>query len=168
MSKLSINNLDFSNLQAGGGRIILDLIYPVGIIIEFDSNTNPNNIMLGQQWEEFGAGRVLIGVGKAPEDNSITYNLDDKDGSKDAIVVTHTHNIQVYKSNEVGYVPANAWPASVTVRTDVNGINDTGGTWTDRPSGVYSASRTMSDTGSSGTNKNMPPYIAIKRWKRIK
>ena len=49
MSKLSINNLDFSNLEAGGRRIILDLIYPVGIIIEFDNNTNPNNIMLGQQ-----------------------------------------------------------------------------------------------------------------------
>lgn len=139
------------------------------------NSTSPETLF-GGKWTQL-KGRFLLGAGENEANTNNDYGTlaasqvnrtaGELGGSRDAIVVNHTHNIQVYKSGEVGYVPANAWPASVTVRTDVNGINNTGGTWTDRPSGVYSASRTMSDTGSSGTGRNMPPYQVVYMWKRI-
>ena len=42
---------------------ILDIIYPVGIIVEFANDTNPNNIMVGQVWEQWGQGCVVVGAG---------------------------------------------------------------------------------------------------------
>ena len=114
-------------------------------------------------------GRVPVGAGTYTEENTTkSYNRGNTGGSKDAIVVSHTHKIAVYRSNEVGYIPANANPSSVTVRTDVKGIENTGGTWTDRSYTEFSPNTTMSTTGSSGTDKNMQPYIALNYIIRAK
>jgi len=161
-------------LEQGGG-----LIVPIGTIFPYMGNSEPANYMFcnGQAFDKntypelyqiLGTNTLPNLSGKFLLGSSTNHAKGSTGGSEDAIIVSHTHNIQVYKSNEVGYIPANAWPASVTVRTDVNGIDNTGGTWTDRPSGVYSASRTMSDTGSSGTGKNMPPFYTINYIIRVK
>ncbi|WP_300924709.1 hypothetical protein [uncultured Clostridium sp.] len=42
------NNLSFNFLSDSASRIILDLIYPIGIVIEFVNSVNPNDIMKGQ------------------------------------------------------------------------------------------------------------------------
>ena len=40
---------------------VLNLLYPVGIVIEFSVNTNPNTIFTGTTWDRFAGGKVTVG-----------------------------------------------------------------------------------------------------------
>lgn len=80
---------------------------------------------------------------------------------------THHHGIQEYKANECGYIPAGHDASSIQVRTDVNGIQNQGGAFTDRPSGYYFDSSFIENTGGSQPHNNMPPYLTINVWKRV-
>ena len=77
--------------------------------------------------------RFIIGAGN-------NYNVDDTGGSKDAILVSHSHTTLNFVARS-GY----AEPRNFGVGTDGN-CNNTGGTDTQ---------------GESGTNKNLPPYHAL-------
>ena len=68
----------------------LKAIYPVGTIYTSTVAANPAEIFGFGTWQAFGAGRVL--VGQDTEDTSFD-TLGETDGSKDAIVVTHTHSV---------------------------------------------------------------------------
>lgn len=74
-----------------------------------------------------------------------SYTLGTAGGSKDATVVSHTHNVGSYtSSNEAaGY-----------------GLTPSG-TFTDRVKVTASPGDGTSSTGSSGTNANLPPYRAV-------
>lgn len=41
-------------------QTMINLFYPVGIIIEFSNDTNPNNLYPWQTWKQDTSGRVLI------------------------------------------------------------------------------------------------------------
>ena len=58
---------------------ILDTIYPVGIYVQFDNNTDPNVVWPNTTWSK-EEGRVLIGAGS-------TYPLGSTGGS-----ATHSHD----------------------------------------------------------------------------
>ena len=77
--------------------------------------------------------RFIIGAGN-------NYNVDATGGSKDAILVSHSHTTLNFVARS-GY----AEPRNFGVGTDGN-CNNTGGTDTQ---------------GESGTNKNLPPYHAL-------
>ena len=77
--------------------------------------------------------RFIIGAGNS-------YNVDATGGSKDAILVSHSHTTLNFVARS-GY----AEPRNFGVGTDGN-CNNTGGTDTQ---------------GESGTNKNLPPYHAL-------
>lgn len=40
-------------------RQILDIVYPVGMVLMFNNGTNPNNIMHGQTWTKLPGGYAL-------------------------------------------------------------------------------------------------------------
>ncbi len=88
-------------------------------------------------------------------------------------------------ASEVGYVPANGSIGSATVRTDAQGIANTGGTFNDRDGNthtdriVYSTggsgshshtiSRTSTTTGSTGSGTSVDvlnPYYVVYTWTR--
>ena len=133
---------------------IFDLIYPVGSIYISVNSTNPE-VLFGGTWEQI-QGRFLLGM-------SSSYPVGSTGGSKDAVVVAHTHN----PANEAGYT------GFITNSKKAFSIGDMG---SQSGSGRYypfatadfdiSRNTATGSTGVSGTDKNMPPYLAVAMWKR--
>ena len=119
--------------------------------------------------------RFIIGAGSS-------YGRNDTGGSKDAVLVTHTHNLQNHvhginlTTNDPGnhqhtyidqYVVINngyrPWPASNNDCAARNVNTGSGGAHTHTVSGnTGNPSTNTTDTlGESATNKNLPPYYAL-------
>jgi hypothetical protein len=143
----------------------LQAVYPVGSIYISSTVTNPATTFGFGTWAAFGAGKVLIG-----QDTGDTAfdTLEETGGSKDAVVVSHTHTATVtdpahkhlsstgdeyagYGTNGVSS------PGPSGIRFDGRGYTSTEST------GITVANST---TGSSGTNANLQPYVVVKMWKR--
>ena len=141
---------------------LLASVYPVGsIYINAGVTTNPATLLGFGTWAAFGAGRVMVGLNGS---DALFDALEETGGSKDAIVVTHTHTM-LGAGGHAHELPgdliqgtSNASPSAVT-------DNNTRpiGTATD-PVGDHT--HTIDSTGSSGTNANLQPYITVAMWKR--
>jgi hypothetical protein len=153
----------------------LQAVYPVGsVYINAASATNPATLLGFGTWVEFGAGRVLVGQNAS---DALFDTLEETGGSKDAIVVSHTHT------------ESSAGSASGTISggnggdfgsfQSATGVFSVSGSLGNRPQGtagggsLYTTSmsipdhsHTINSTGSSGTNANVQPYIVVKMWKR--
>jgi len=139
----------------------LQAVYPVGSIYISTTATNPATTFGFGTWEAFGAGRVLVGqdTGDAPFDT-----LEETGGSKDAIVVAHTHNV-----TDAGH--------SHNITSSAIGAGGGSGEFTGTngsPGGATLSNRvkpattgiSIDSAGSSGTNANLQPYVVVKMWKR--
>jgi hypothetical protein len=72
-------------------QAIKQSLYPVGsIYINATNNTNPATLLGFGTWSAFGAGRVPVGFNAA---DSLFDTAEKIGGSKDAIVVSHTHTV---------------------------------------------------------------------------
>ena len=162
----------------------LQAIYPVGTLYTNTANiTNPATLLGFGTWVEIGAGRVLVGQNVS---DTLFNTLGETGGSKDAIVVSHTHTVSGSTSgagtgisiNGVGdhahyYERAGSPQAPGGGGSGVSYNNGAttggGGAHThsvNDPSHAHSFSGTTSSTGSSGTNANIQPYIVVKMWTR--
>lgn len=158
----------------------LQAVYPVGSIYISTLATNPGTTFGFGTWSEFGAGRVL--VGQNTSDTSFDV-LEETGGSKDAIVVEHTHTFSATTGSSGDHQHAVDYPLDCTSNryafgsTTVSGVStdafcDTGGSSADIPltqtagAHTHTVSGTTSSTGSSGTNANLQPYVVVKMWKR--
>ena len=137
-------------------------IYPVGsIYTNATNNTNPGTLLGFGTWAAFGAGRVMVGFNGS---DPLFDAAEETGGSKDAIVVSHTHtatdsghtHTQRFGQGSGGSVQP-TW--SVTAS---GSVIETGNYAT--ASGTADIS--VSTTGSSGTNANLQPYITVYMWKR--
>lgn len=122
---------------------LLDFFYPVGCYFETsDAEFNPNKAW-GGKWELETEGLVHIGAGE-------NYEAGDTGGSKDAVVVSHHHLISSGWSSATG--------------TDRITYGQVGGGYYESGQGNV---QFIQDTGVSGTDKNMQPYVVVNRWHRI-
>jgi hypothetical protein len=150
----------------------LRALYPVGsIYINAGVSTNPNTLLGFGTWTAFGAGRVMVGLNSS--DSSFDA-LEETGGSKDAIVVAHTHtgttgssgthtHDGILRESETGQskITLNRSPGSETEY----GTGDNTSSLTDS-AGSHTHTFTTGSTGSSGTNANLQPYITVAMWKR--
>jgi hypothetical protein len=139
----------------------LQAVYPVGSIYTSTIATNPGTTFGFGTWSAFGAGKVLIGqdTGDAAFDA-----LEETGGSKDAIVVSHTHIIDavgahVHNTSYGGQADGTLYPE---IPYTSNSLVGTAGATT--AAGAHT--HTISTTGSSATNANLQPYVVVKMWKR--
>ena len=137
----------------------LQALHPVGsVYINATNSTNPGTLLGFGTWTAFGAGRVPVGFNAA---DPLFDTAEETGGSKDAIVVSHTHtatvtdpgHTHVYASPGVGA----AFPSGVSFGSVTNTTE----------SSVTGISVSNSTTGSSGTNANLQPYITVYMWKRV-
>jgi hypothetical protein len=135
-------------------------LYPVGsVYINATNATNPGTLLGFGTWVAFGAGRVPVGFNSG----DTSFNAAEKTGgSKDAVVVSHTHTATVTDpghTHTVNSVLGNeSGPnADGTVHGFVNRVT------TSSTTGI---TVTNSTTGVSGTNANLQPYITVYMWKR--
>lgn len=139
----------------------LKAVYPVGsIYINAASTTNPATLLGFGTWTEFGAGRVLVGQNAS---DALFDTLEETGGSKDAIVVSHTHTATVTDPghNHTFQSPyiANIRGGGASTTAIIDETENTSTSTTGITVGI-------STTGSSGTNANVQPYIVVKMWKR--
>ena len=118
--------------------------------------------------------RFVVGAGNS-------YNVDATGGSKDAVLVTHTHNLQNHvhgvnlTTNDPGththsysryantYNYGRHWQGYPSIGETTNTNTGGGGAHTHTVSGnTGQPSTNTTDTlGESATNKNLPPYYAL-------
>jgi hypothetical protein len=141
----------------------LEAVYPVGsIYINATNATNPATLLGFGTWTAFGAGRVMVGFNAA---DPLFDTAEETGGSKDAIVVSHTHTGTTATDGAHthtifrGTAPGNG-------RTDGSHGDNLVFDGTSGVSGSHNHSFTTNSTGSSGTNANLQPYITVFMWKR--
>jgi hypothetical protein len=150
----------------------LAAVYPIGsIYVNASSSSNPNTLLGFGTWEAFGAGRVMVGLNAS---DALFDTAEETGGSKDAIVVSHTHTYSgttgddspdhTHLSNATGLVNNNINFVG-TGGLNYRNANDTqtGGASTRHQ---HSFSGTTASNGSSGTNANVQPFIVVRMWKR--
>ena len=132
-------------------------LYPVGsIYINATSSTNPATLLGFGTWTAFGAGRVMVGLDAS---DALFDTAEETGGSKDAVVVSHTHDItdpghaHTYtRYTELAVQDGSATPCWAGTSTVNTGSANTG--------------ISVNTTGVSGTNANVQPYITVRMWKR--
>lgn len=134
----------------------LSAAYPVGsIYINATSSSNPSTLLGFGTWTAFGAGRVLVGLDAS---DALFDTAEETGGSKDAVVVSHTHTLTDPGHAHTANFVRNATGAfSSTSGTNLTNVADTNSAVT----GI-----TVNSAGVSGTNANVQPYITVHMWKR--
>ncbi len=79
-------------------------------------------------------------------------------GTKDAIVVSHTHTATVTDS---GHLHTYNYPSSIGLAGGGNNLSAGGGTSVNTSTAFTGITVSNSTTGSSGTDQNLPPYYAL-------
>jgi hypothetical protein len=146
----------------------LSAAYPVGsIYINATSASNPNTLLGFGTWTAFGAGRVMVGLDAS---DALFDTAEETGGSKDAIVVSHTHTYSATTSTAGAHTHTGPlYGETGTADTFANGNSGTQeSTYTTSSAGehAHTISGTTASTGSSGTNANVQPYITVRMWKR--
>ena len=143
----------------------LQAVYPVGsIYTNAGVTTNPATLLGFGTWTAFGAGRVMVGLNGS---DTLFDALEETGGSKNAIVVSHTHTATVTDPRHAHVEQYNGGAAGSG--PGISNSSDTVG-----PTGSTVSTQTAttgitvsnSTTGSSGTNANLQPYITVAMWKR--
>lgn len=124
---------------------LLSLVYPIGSIYESTVNSSPATF-IGGNWEEYGAGRILVAKGTS----DVTYNAGNTGGKSNVTLTmaempSHRH----YMDNIKNMV-------SISLDGNYNSVwrSDTLET------------KATSYEGGGQAHDNMPPYIVVYRWRR--
>ena len=138
----------------------MQAVYPVGsVYINAGVTTNPATLLGFGTWVAFGAGRVMVGLNGS---DSLFDTLEETGGSKDAVVVSHTHTLGAAGAHNHTYQQYNGWnyldggPLQTPIAS----------TSSQNTSSVGDHTHTIDTVGSSGTNANLQPYITVAMWKR--
>jgi hypothetical protein len=135
-------------------------VYPVGsIYINATSSTNPATLLGFGTWSAFGAGRVMVGLDGS---DALFDTAEETGGSKDAVVVSHTHTATV---SDPGHTHSYNQPVQSNA-ANPPGASGSQASATTTGSAVTNISVANSTTGVSGTNANVQPFIVVRMWKR--
>ena len=141
--------------------LAVQALHPVGsIYINATNSTNPATLLGFGTWVAFGAGRVPVGFNAA---DPLFDTAEETGGSKDAIVVSHTHTATVTDPGHSHNYTRYASILNQTGSATPCWVNTTTATTSTSTTGI---SVSNSTTGSSGTNANLQPYITVFMWKR--
>lgn len=145
--------------------ISLSDVYPIGsIYINAGVTTNPATLLGFGTWVAFGAGKVLVGQ----DTGDASFNtLEETGGSKDAVVVSHTHTGSTNTTGEHSHTVDIVRINGNLTNNILNTVQDSAVTSTStNTAGSHNHTVTINSTGSSGTNANLQPYVVVKMWKR--
>ncbi|VXA54665.1 conserved hypothetical protein [Acinetobacter proteolyticus] len=142
-----------STLEIFAGALI-DRIYPVGIIIEFAADVNPNSTLAGTTWVRHGEGKASVGLSTQENDPVWTKTIGSTFGS-------YTHTLTVEQLPPHNHNDG-AWDSILNrsgTQTYINGDNTVG-----EPD--LSNVKPMSNIGGGEAHNNVQPSIVDLRWRR--
>lgn len=155
------------NKLVGAVNDVINIMYPVGSIYMSVNSVNPSTLF-GGTWERI-QDRFLVATGTY-------FDLEQSGGSKDAVVVSHTHtqveHTHSYPSDDPNK-PYKPWGTKSGATEEGGVISGTGKYYAATKNvdykwltGMTSEQPTINASGVDGTDKNLPPYIAVNMWKR--
>lgn len=76
---------------------LVDVLYPVGMVVEFGEDINPNEIdsLVGTKWERYAEGRVTVGYSSS----DTNFNSVGKTGGSKTINLSHSHTVNSHTHN---------------------------------------------------------------------
>lgn len=138
-AELATQGAKITTLQSAVNNMKLEMFPVDSRYVQFPDEPTPA-ARFGGTWQldEAAMDKFLVGAGNL-------YALGSTGGSADAVVVKHSHSVNSKHSVGTGsYSPYFPWSGE---------------------GGTESAVGTT-ETGEDGTNKNLPPYLAVNIWKR--
>lgn len=158
---------------------LYDLIYPVGIVVEFENSTDPNTVFPGTTWIMTQKGQVAVGAGDYWENGTkYTYALGDTGGevkhplSADEMP-SHGHSASCSTDGahyhgcfgDNGKNPYGIYDSAENHAgsSSADWNNPTGRTSTD---GNHSHTITIGATGGNVPHENRQPYKVVAKWLR--
>jgi len=142
----------------------LGALYPVGSIYTNAAvSTNPATLLGFGTWSAFGAGRVMVGLDAG---NAAFDTVQETGGSADAIVVSHSHTATSSVSDPGHNHTIGFQNYTIDSNSGSAGLVRQGTSNTNTVTTGISVSTSVSTTGSSATNANLPPYIVVYMWRR--
>jgi hypothetical protein len=156
-------------------KAALALLHPVGSIYIAVVSTNPATLFGFGTWVAFGAGKALVGLDSG---NSLMDTVEETFGQANAITVAHTHTASISGTVEATGLDDDGRAFAVGFTSPTGSFSASGSRSINAPDGYgalktvsnttlsLSATPTTSSTGSSGTNANYQPSIAVYMWKR--
>ena len=142
----------------------LSALYPVGSIYTNAAvSTNPATLLGFGTWSAFGAGRVMVGLDAG---NAAFDTVQETGGSADAIVVSHSHTATSSVSDPGHNHTIGFQNNTIDQNAGSSALAKQGTSNTSTASTGISVSTSISTTGSSATNANLPPYIVVYMWRR--
>jgi len=142
----------------------LSALYPVGSIYTNAAvSTNPATLLGFGTWSAFGAGRVMVGLDAG---NAAFDTAQETGGSADAIVVSHSHTATSSVSDPGHNHTIGFQNNTIDQNAGSSALAKQGTSNTSTASTGISVSTSISTTGSSATNANLPPYIVVYMWRR--
>lgn len=138
-------------------RAIIDRVYPVGIIVDFAVETNPNTAVgCGTQWQRIADGRALIA-------SDASHPVGWSGGAAahaltEAEMPAHSHQIQQIGSNgnihmQMGKDGTYPGENYLSFGTSVKPFAE--------------STILIASTGGNAAHNNMQPSLAVCRWKRV-
>ena len=165
---------------------IINALLPVGALIEFINDTDPNELYPGTTWVKMDAGRVLISAGTYTENGTTyTYNLGDKGGEakhqstiEELANHTHTTSVDGNHSHFIANTDNNRTTGGLNSGThliykytnnsyenfELMGSNRDSNIGLTSTNGYHTHS--ISATGDNQPHENRMPYEVVHRWKR--
>ena len=153
---------------------LVNILYPVGIIVEFAADVDPNTVWQGTTWERMPAGRVLISAGQYSEsDYSHNYTLGETGGE-----ATHQLTVDEMPSHQHGGTTSadgahehGFWQGryggdqyGIATNARGNGEHDVWHTVTGN--GNHTHTFATDWRGGNVAHNIVQPYIVVNRWKR--
>ena len=165
---ITISTADPTSSDGGNGDVWIkygnaqsDCPFPVGGVYISIVSTNPSSIWAGTTWEQFAAGRTLVGLDTSDADFDTVGMMD---GEKE-----HTLTIDQIPAHGHGMAHTHSYtgPNTGSWKTGTNGKSHT---WCTSAGGKTSggASKTTTDNAGGGSaHNNLQPYIVVYMWKRV-
>lgn len=138
---------------------IYKAIYPIGIVLQFDNATNPNNMFTGTVWEQIDDGRSARAA-TSPEVGTTAGQIGSVAGSDTATIAVanlpgHTHGMQNHTHGIAAH--SHTMAHTHTINHDHGGVSTSTAGWHDHSlSGTANAAGEHSHPISQGDNANVP------------
>lgn len=138
---------------------IYNAIYPIGIVLQFDNATNPNNMFTGTVWEQIVDGRSARAA-TGPEAGTTVGQIGSVAGSDTATIAVanlpgHTHGMQNHTHSIAAH--SHTMAHTHTINHDHGAVSTSTAGWHDHSlSGTANAAGEHSHPISQGDNANVP------------
>jgi hypothetical protein len=137
--------------------LVLQSVFPVGAIYtSYNVATDPATVLGFGTWSAI-EGKVLAGYQSGDSDFGTAGGTG---GTKDAVVVSHTHNLTD---------PGHTHNTSIAVGTQTEGSSlaiGVGRTLQVIATTSATTGISIDSAGESGTGKNLQPYVTVHMWRR--